>query len=150
MTERLLITKTQRLPRRVAGNVALDLANTMSWRGTAQEVDHLGDAEAIVAWATDAGIVSDKFSVPASNRAMLVAKIHRLRHAIDAVGRRFGFDEPITHSGDDGWNRMNTREYHRRANTAPVRRGARHSKGTHVCCGDDRVTASDCDLWRWR
>jgi predicted RNA-binding Zn ribbon-like protein len=85
MTGRPLITKTQRLPRRIAGNVALDLANTMSWRGTAQEIDHLGGAEAITAWATDAGIVSDTFSVPASNRAMFVAEIHRLRHAIEAV-----------------------------------------------------------------
>src|SRR3712207_7297287 len=36
---------------------ALDLANTVSWRGTPHETDHLADAAAIVAWAREVGLV---------------------------------------------------------------------------------------------
>lgn len=78
------ITK-EPLPRRIGGNVALDLANTISWRGTAHEVDHLRDFEMIVTWATDAGIVRDRFWATPSERASLVENIHHLRTAIDST-----------------------------------------------------------------
>jgi predicted RNA-binding Zn ribbon-like protein len=73
------------LPERIAGNLALDLANTISWRGTAREVDHLADADRILAWATDAGIAPG-FSLPVAQRRALVDDVHRLRGAIDAAG----------------------------------------------------------------
>jgi predicted RNA-binding Zn ribbon-like protein len=85
MTRKPPTTTNQPLPRRIGGNVALDLANTISWRGTPQEVDHLRDFDAIVAWATDAGIVGDRFWAPPSQRASLVEDIHRLRAAIDTT-----------------------------------------------------------------
>ncbi|MCP3368347.1 CGNR zinc finger domain-containing protein [Bradyrhizobium cajani] len=74
------------LPRRIAGNLALDFANTISWRGTDREVDHLGDAEGMLAWAKDAGLVGADFSVNATKRAVLVDDGRRLRRAIDEVG----------------------------------------------------------------
>lgn len=78
-------TTKEPLPRRIGGNVALDLANTISWRGTCYELDHLRDFAAIVAWATDAGIIGDRFRAPPSERAALVENIHRLRTAIDTT-----------------------------------------------------------------
>jgi predicted RNA-binding Zn ribbon-like protein len=85
MTGRQPTTIKEPLPRRIAGNVALDLANTISWRGTPREVDHLRDFEVIVAWATDAGIVGDRFWAPPSERTALVENIRRLRTAIDST-----------------------------------------------------------------
>lgn len=38
---------------RVSGNVALDYANTVSWRGTAQEVDHLRTVDLLLGWFRD-------------------------------------------------------------------------------------------------
>jgi predicted RNA-binding Zn ribbon-like protein len=73
------------LPDRIAGNLALDLANTISWRGTAREVDHLADADGILAWARAAGLIAG-FPLPASQREKLVGDVHRLRGAIDAAG----------------------------------------------------------------
>ena len=74
------------LPRRIAGNLALDLANTISWRGTARAADHLGDANAILAWARDAALVEQDFRPAAAKRAALVQDVHALR---DAVYRAF-------------------------------------------------------------
>lgn len=85
MTRRPPTTTNQPLPRRIGGNVALDLANTISWRGTPHEVDHLRDFEVIVTWATDAGIVADGFWAPPSERVALVENVHRLRTAIDTT-----------------------------------------------------------------
>jgi predicted RNA-binding Zn ribbon-like protein len=80
------VTKRPDLPHRIAGNLALDLANTISWRGTEREVDHLGDADAIIAWALDAGLVDSGFMVSASGRTKLVNDVHDLRGAIDDAG----------------------------------------------------------------
>jgi predicted RNA-binding Zn ribbon-like protein len=74
------------LPHRIAGNLALDFANTISWRGTDHEVDHLGNADGMLAWATDAGLVGADFSVGPTQRALLVEDGRRLRRAIDDVG----------------------------------------------------------------
>lgn len=71
---------------RVAGNLALDLANTISWRGTDREVDHLSDAEAILAWARDSALVKSDFDLPRAMRTALMSDIHRLRGAIDHAG----------------------------------------------------------------
>ena len=74
------------LPHRVAGNLALDFANTYSWRGTPREVDHLVDGGAVLAWAKDAGLVEPRFTLSAARRALLVDQVHHLRRAIEVVG----------------------------------------------------------------
>jgi predicted RNA-binding Zn ribbon-like protein len=74
------------LPHRVAGNLALDFANTYSWRGTPREVDHLVDGGAILAWAKDAGLVDSRLTISPARQALLVEKVHHLRRAIEAVG----------------------------------------------------------------
>nr|WP_249797977.1 ABATE domain-containing protein [Bradyrhizobium sp. 199] len=71
---------------RIAGNLALDFANTISWRGTDHEVDHLRDADGILAWAKHAGLVGVDFSLPTRQRALLVDQGRSLRTAIDEVG----------------------------------------------------------------
>ena len=73
-------------PHRVGGDLALDLANTISWRGTEREIDHLADADAILAWARDVKLIDAGFSITASQRATLVDDVHRLRRAIDQAG----------------------------------------------------------------
>jgi predicted RNA-binding Zn ribbon-like protein len=74
------------LPHRISGNIALDLANTISWRGTLRETDHLADADAIIAWAIDAGLVDAERVLPDDARDVLVVEVHRLRAAIASVG----------------------------------------------------------------
>lgn len=74
------------LPRRISGNLALDLANTISWRGTPGETDHLADADALIAWAKDAGLVAAECVVPDGTRDTLVVEVRRLRAAIASVG----------------------------------------------------------------
>jgi predicted RNA-binding Zn ribbon-like protein len=79
------------LPRRVGGNLALDLVNTVSWSGTAHELDHLQSVDAVLAWAQVAGIVSTKVrrrlasSLDERDKARLLDQIHALRSAIDAT-----------------------------------------------------------------
>jgi len=65
------------LPRFVAGNLALDLANSVSWRGTEREVDHLRDATAALAWAEAQDLVDGNFVV--EDPAMLLSELHTLR-----------------------------------------------------------------------
>ena len=47
------------LPHRIGGNLALDFANTYSWRGAPRELDHLVDGVAIPAWAKDRRALSN-------------------------------------------------------------------------------------------
>jgi predicted RNA-binding Zn ribbon-like protein len=70
----------------VAGNLALDFANTFSWRGTARQIDHLGDVEAVLAWGSETGLIDRNFSVPKRMHASLMKEVHHLRHAIDEAG----------------------------------------------------------------
>jgi predicted RNA-binding Zn ribbon-like protein len=74
------------LPHRIAGDLALDLANTVSWRGTEREVDHLADVDAILAWAQAAGLIDASFRVSRQRREGLIDDVHRLRAAINAAG----------------------------------------------------------------
>lgn len=74
------------LPHRVAGNLALDLANTFSWRGTEREQDHLATATDILAWSRATGVIGSDFALSASERKNLVEQIHALREAIDNAG----------------------------------------------------------------
>jgi len=72
------------LPHFVAGNLALDLANSVSWRGTERQVDHLPDATAALAWAEAQGLVDRNFVI--EDPAMLLSELHALRAAIESVG----------------------------------------------------------------
>ena len=74
------------LPHRVAGSFALDLANTISWRGTHRERDYIADADDIAAWARAAGLVDESYTVPDASRAACLADVHGLRAAITAAG----------------------------------------------------------------
>src|SRR5688572_11461623 len=85
-------------PDRVAGNVALDLANTFSWRGTAREIDHLRNVEAILAWARDAALIDAHFSVPKKRRTTFVTEIHRLRQAVDEAGSAMAASQSPPHA----------------------------------------------------
>lgn len=73
-------------PPRIAGNLALDFANTFSFRGTAREVDHLATFDDLRRWATAIGLVVEGWSLPADKGAALLAIVHRLRNAVDAAG----------------------------------------------------------------
>jgi len=66
---------------RVGGHVALDFANTVSWRGTARQVDHIDSTPALMRWATDAGLIDAAAATPADEDAFL-ARAHKLRAAI--------------------------------------------------------------------
>ncbi|MBE1528948.1 putative RNA-binding Zn ribbon-like protein [Sphingopyxis sp. OAS728] len=70
------------LPHRVAGNLALDLANTISWRGTPREIDCLADAEGLAAWAQALGLI-DSADAPA---LYAFEEVRALRTAIIAAG----------------------------------------------------------------
>ncbi|WP_244543970.1 CGNR zinc finger domain-containing protein [Bosea lupini] len=74
------------LPHRIAGNLALDLANTFSFRGTACEVDHLAGIDDVQGWAAAAGLVDDGWSVPPTESRSFLATVHRLRIAVDVAG----------------------------------------------------------------
>ncbi|TPI18362.1 CGNR zinc finger domain-containing protein [Mesorhizobium sp. B4-1-1] len=73
-------------PHRISGNIALDLANTISWRGTDRETDHLTTVDDIVAWAKEAGSIDSRFAIPAHERGALVNRTMALRSAITEAG----------------------------------------------------------------
>lgn len=66
---------------RVGGHVALDFANTVSWRGTSRQVDHIDNVPALMRWARDAGLIGDMAAMPEDQDAFL-AQAHRLRSAV--------------------------------------------------------------------
>ncbi|WP_217989620.1 CGNR zinc finger domain-containing protein [Sphingomonas lenta] len=70
----------------MAGDLALDLANTIGWRGTLREIDYLADADDIAAWARMVGLVEPSYTVPDAARDALVADVHGLRAAIMDAG----------------------------------------------------------------
>lgn len=66
---------------RVGGHVALDFANTVSWRGTPRRVDHIASAAALMRWAINAGLIGETAVMPNDEGAFL-AQAHRLRSAV--------------------------------------------------------------------
>jgi len=48
---------------RVGGHIALDFANTVSWRGTSREIDHLENAGTILNWAIAVGLIDETASL---------------------------------------------------------------------------------------
>ena len=74
------------LTHRVAGDIALDLANTVSWRGTDRETDHLMSTEDILAWAKETGLIDSSYDVAAHERDVLVKRTLMLRSAISEAG----------------------------------------------------------------
>ena len=62
---------------RIAGDIALDLANMVSWRGRDRKIDHLASAEDIVAWAKEGGLVAGSYAIDASECDMLINRTRR-------------------------------------------------------------------------
>lgn len=93
VTEMPHIAARKPILHRVAGNLALDLANTFSWRGTAREIDHLDNADAILLWARNAGLIADGFRVHVAKRATFIDEIYRLRRSIYEVFAAIAQDE---------------------------------------------------------
>nr|WP_246665264.1 ABATE domain-containing protein [Rhizobium tropici] len=86
------------LPHRIAGNIAPDLANTVSWRGTDREIDHLASAEDILAWAKEASLVDRSYALGARECDVLVNRTHALRLAIGQAGAAIaqGREPPVS------------------------------------------------------
>lgn len=82
------------LSAQVGGDLALDLANTIDFRGTAKAVDHIASLEGVLAWSVKAGVIdldaAELFGLEASkNQSVtdrLVTDISHLRDAIFHVG----------------------------------------------------------------
>jgi len=67
---------------RVRGNLALDFANTVSWRATDRETDHIASPEGLARWAVDNGLIdAGKAHFPDD----ALATAHALRTAIRTV-----------------------------------------------------------------
>lgn len=80
------------LPHRVSGNLALDLANTISWRNTSREIDHLATFGDVLAWSTEVGLIGDDFVLAPSEQKMLYEQVLVLRRAIRTVGSAIAHD----------------------------------------------------------
>ena len=87
------MAKRPSLPHRVAGDLSLDLVNTYSWRGTEREVDHLVDAEAVLAWAREAELVDTGSTFSPAERGSLVEEVHALRRAVEEAGAAIAYGQ---------------------------------------------------------
>lgn len=74
------------LPHRISGNLALDLANTISWRSTAWEVDHLATFDDVLAWSKEVGLIGDEFVASPPEQRTLLEQVLALRKAVYAAG----------------------------------------------------------------
>lgn len=79
---------------RVAGNLALDLVNTIAWRGTDREIDHLATAGDILEWAREGGLVGPRFEIAAAEQPALVTRTLALRSAISEAGSAIAGGDP--------------------------------------------------------
>jgi predicted RNA-binding Zn ribbon-like protein len=82
------------LPDRIGGNLALDLANTIGWRGTAHETDHLANTDAILAWVKAVGLVPRNFAISAARRPAFAGDVHGLRDAVMRAGEAIAEGQP--------------------------------------------------------
>ena len=87
-------TKGYAPPERIGGNLALDFANTISWRGTVRETDHLAGADAILSWVKTVGLVPGNFAVPNARRRAFEADVLGLRNAVMRAGEAIANGEP--------------------------------------------------------
>lgn len=71
------------LPHRIAGNLALDFANTVSWRDTARQTDLFGTWEGLRSWAHDAGLT---LPPGAASSQQHLSDIRELREAVNDIG----------------------------------------------------------------
>jgi len=76
-----LRTSDQAPIHRVGGHVALDFANTVSWRGTPRQFDHIESVPALMRWAEETGLIDQSAAAPEDEEAFL-ARAHRLRAAV--------------------------------------------------------------------
>ena len=74
------------LPHRISGNLALDLANTISWRNTVQEVDHLATFDDVLAWSKEVGLMGADFVASPPEHRILLEQVLSLRKAVYAAG----------------------------------------------------------------
>ena len=75
---------TSTLLHRVGGNLALDFANTISWRATNRETDHIATGEGLLRWAAHSDLVrAGTAYAPISDPLLTTAQ--ELRHAIRAA-----------------------------------------------------------------
>lgn len=77
------MTDSQASLHRVGGNLALDFANTVSWRQTAREKDHLATLAGLAVWAIGTGLIAPDEAALLAPAAL--AHAHRLRAAIRAA-----------------------------------------------------------------
>jgi predicted RNA-binding Zn ribbon-like protein len=80
------------LPHRISGNLALDFANTISWRNTSREVDHLASFNDVVAWSKEVGLIGDNIVLSPPEQKTLYEQVLALRRAIRAVGSAIAND----------------------------------------------------------
>jgi predicted RNA-binding Zn ribbon-like protein len=81
---------------RVGGDIALDFANTVSWRGTDRETDHIRTGDALLSWAADNSLLRTGVArAPVSGPLLRTA--HDLRHAIRRVMEAVLAGEPAPH-----------------------------------------------------
>jgi len=66
---------------RVGGNLALDFANTVSWRATDRETDHIATVDGLLHWAAESGLIAGDADFPAN----ALETAHGLRNAIRTV-----------------------------------------------------------------
>lgn len=74
------------LPHRISGNLALDLANTISWRNTGREVDHLATFDDVMAWSKEVGLIGAGFVASPLEQRTLLEQVLALRKAVYAAG----------------------------------------------------------------
>jgi len=70
---------------RIGGNLALDFANTISWRGTPRATDHFADTDRILHWAREAGLIDQAFTLSPDGQDDFAKDIRCLRDAIDSA-----------------------------------------------------------------
>jgi predicted RNA-binding Zn ribbon-like protein len=114
----------------IAGNLALDLVNTVAFRAdVARRQDHLQRAEDVRRWASQAQL-PDEVTAEWSRRvgASAVRHIREVREQLFAVFHAIAVDDPIP---ADGLARIGT--------------------ALHVCSARRRLSTDGDDVrWRWR
>jgi len=80
------------LPHRISGNLALDLANTISWRNTSREIDYLVTVDDVLRWSRDIGLIGDDFVVSPPEQKTLYEQVLALRKAIRCAGSAIAND----------------------------------------------------------
>jgi len=76
-----IMETVQPLIHQIGGHVALDFANTVSWRGEPREIDHIASGAALLGWAKQNGLVEPSVCIE-GDADSFVSCGRRLRQAI--------------------------------------------------------------------